>query len=164
MSWRKTLLTGILAAGLVQAYVPGGLVSAARADDDRGREHHHWDRGVRADGRNWDHDRDDRGREHHHWDHGVRAHGRDWDRDHDHGRWWREHREHDYDHWWESRRDGDHRVKGDNTRDCWAIRDRIEYDRAQVRKIEPTGRHRKALQWYKDDIENARNDMRTCRR
>jgi len=34
--------------------------------------------------------------------------------------------------------------------------DRMQYDRAKIAEIEPTGRHRKALQWYKDDLQNAR--------
>jgi hypothetical protein len=33
--------------------------------------------------------------------------------------------------------------------------DRIRFDRAKINEIEPTGRHRKALQWYKDDLLNA---------
>jgi hypothetical protein len=33
--------------------------------------------------------------------------------------------------------------------------DRIRFDRAKINEIEPTGRHRKALQWYKDDLRNA---------
>ena len=32
----------------------------------------------------------------------------------------------------------------------------MRYDRAKINEIEPTGRHRKALQWYKDDLQNAR--------
>jgi hypothetical protein len=55
-------------------------------------------------------------------------------------------------------------VQGDNTRDCGAIRERIRYDHKQARVIEATGRHKKALQWYKDDIQKAKNDLRTCRR
>jgi hypothetical protein len=50
MNWRRTLLTGILAAGLAQASVP--LVSTAWADNDHDHDHHwyheHWT----------DHDRD----------------------------------------------------------------------------------------------------------
>jgi hypothetical protein len=38
------------------------------------------------------------------------------------------------------------------------LMDRIAYDRAKIAEIEPTGRHRKALQWYKDDLQNARRD------
>jgi hypothetical protein len=121
MNWRRTLLTGILAAGLAQASVP--LVSTAWADNDHDRDHH------------WYHE---------HWT----------DHDRDHDRWWREHHEGDHDG----------HVQGDNTRDCGAIHERIRYDHEQAHIIEPTGRHKKALQWYKDDIQNAENDLRTCRR
>ena len=102
MNWRRTVLTGILAAGLTQASLP--FVSTAWADNDH------------------DHDKD------HHWYHDQ------YDRDHDHDRWWR------------------------------GLHERIHYDHEQARIIEPTGRHKKALQWYRDDIQNAENDLRTCRR
>jgi hypothetical protein len=46
---------------------------------------------------------------------------------------------------------------------CGHIVDRIRYDRAKIREIEPTGRHRKALQWYYDDLANARRDLDRCR-
>ena len=39
------------------------------------------------------------------------------------------------------------------------LADRMAYDRAKVAEITPTGRHRKALQWYKDDLQNARRDV-----
>jgi hypothetical protein len=163
MSWRRTLLSGILAAGLMQAYVPGVLVSTAHADQD---DHHH--DGDRDHDHDWDHDHDQRShsrgydRDQHHdharWSDDYSGHDRGYDRDghHDHARWSNEYTDRDHGH--------DGRGKGDNTKDCWAIRDRIRYDRDQVAKIEPTGRHRKAMQWYKDDIQNAQNDMRTCRR
>ena len=41
--------------------------------------------------------------------------------------------------------------------------DRIDNDRVKIAEIGPTGRHRKALQWYKDDLRNARRDMRNYR-
>src|SRR5207245_9713719 len=41
--------------------------------------------------------------------------------------------------------------------------DRMNYDRARIAESEQTGRHRKALQWYKDDLRNARRDMRNYR-
>ena len=84
MNWRRTLLTGILAAGLAQTSLP--FASTAWADND--------------------HDQ--------HWYH-----------------------------------------------DHWTGQDR---DHEQADIIEPTGRHKKALQWYRDDIKNAENDLRTCRR
>jgi hypothetical protein len=37
------------------------------------------------------------------------------------------------------------------------MRDRIQNDQAKIAEIEPTGRHRKALQWYEDDLQNARH-------
>ena len=77
----------------------------------------------------------------------------DHDRNHDHDRWWHEHHESDYD--------GHHH--GDNTRDCGAIHERIRYDSERVRQIDPA-KHPKARQWYKDDIHNAENDLRSCRR
>jgi hypothetical protein len=46
---------------------------------------------------------------------------------------------------------------------CREIVERIHNDRAKIREIEPTGRHRKALQWYRDDLGNARNDLAACR-
>ena len=86
---------------------------------------------------------------------------------HDRARWRNEHERGEQDHtrWWhdhhESVRDG--HVQGDNTRDCGAIRQRIRYDGEQARQIDP-GRHAKARQWYEDDIRNAENDLRSCRR
>jgi hypothetical protein len=41
--------------------------------------------------------------------------------------------------------------------------DRIDNDRAKIAEIGATGRHREALQWYKDDLHNARRDMRNYR-
>ena len=89
------------------------------------------------------------------------------DERHDRTRWWREHERAEQDHatWWrdhhESTRDG--HTLGDNTKDCGAIRQRIRYDNQQARQIEP-GQHAKARQWFMDDIRNAENDMRSCRR
>ncbi len=81
-----------------------------------------------------------------HWYH-------DDDDDADHARWWHDHHE--------STLDG--HTHGDNTKDCRAIRDRIRYDNSKIRDIQP-GRHEKAAQWYRDDIQNANNDMQSCRR
>ena len=39
------------------------------------------------------------------------------------------------------------------------LMDRMAYDRAKIAEITPTGRHRKALQWYKDDLGNAQRDL-----
>jgi hypothetical protein len=46
---------------------------------------------------------------------------------------------------------------------CSEIADRIDYDRAQIDEISPTGRHQKALQWYRDDLHNAERDRERCR-
>jgi DNA repair ATPase RecN len=45
---------------------------------------------------------------------------------------------------------------------CQQIADRIRYDQAKITEITPTGQHRKALQWYKDDLKNAQRDMQAC--
>jgi hypothetical protein len=41
--------------------------------------------------------------------------------------------------------------------------DRIDYDRVKITEIGPSGRDRKALQWYKNDLRSARRDMRNFR-
>jgi hypothetical protein len=46
---------------------------------------------------------------------------------------------------------------------CSEIADRIDYDRAKIDEISPTGRHKKALQWYRDDLRNAERDRERCR-
>ena len=46
---------------------------------------------------------------------------------------------------------------------CAQIADRIDFDRSKIAEIEPTGRHRKALQWYEDDVRDAYRDMDRCR-
>jgi hypothetical protein len=48
-------------------------------------------------------------------------------------------------------------------RRCAQIEDRIDLDRGKIDEIEPTGRHRDALQWYRDDLVNARRDLDRCR-
>ena len=42
--------------------------------------------------------------------------------------------------------------------------DRIDDDLAKIAEIESTGRHREALQWYENDLRDARRDMRNFRR
>ena len=39
------------------------------------------------------------------------------------------------------------------------LMDRLRFDREKINEIAPTGRHRKALQWYKDDLQNARRAL-----
>jgi hypothetical protein len=41
--------------------------------------------------------------------------------------------------------------------------DRINHDRAKIAEIAPTGRNRKALQWFRDDLRHAERDMRNYR-
>ncbi len=48
-------------------------------------------------------------------------------------------------------------------RRCAEIEDRINLDHDKIDQIEPTGRHRDALQWYRDDLVNARHDLDRCR-
>jgi hypothetical protein len=48
-------------------------------------------------------------------------------------------------------------------RRCAKIEDRINLDHEKIDQIEPTGRHRDALQWYRDDLEDARRDLDRCR-
>jgi hypothetical protein len=52
---------------------------------------------------------------------------------------------------------------GDYSDRCSQIRDRIDLDRSKIAEIGPTGRHRKALQWYQDDLRNAYGDLDRCR-
>jgi len=46
---------------------------------------------------------------------------------------------------------------------CSEILQRIDLDRSKIDEIGPTGRHRKALQWYQDDLGNAERDLDNCR-
>lgn len=52
---------------------------------------------------------------------------------------------------------------GGNYGQCRQIIDRINFDRSNINEIAPTGRHRKAMQWYKDDIGNAERELAKCR-
>jgi len=62
-------------------------------------------------------------------------------------------------HWNWDRRYDESRYDGR----CAQVIDRIELDRSKIAEITPTGRHRKALQWYKDDLRNAHRDLDRCR-
>ena len=87
----------------------------------------------------------------------VKHHHDDDDDDFDqHKGWWKHHDADDWKHY----RHGHYR--GDDAR-CGQILDRIAFNRAKVREIAPTGRHRKAMQWYKDDTVNAEKDLDRCR-
>jgi len=147
MNWRKVLLMGLLAAGLSLSLVP-----RASADPPpwAGKwKHHHNEAWERA------HDR---------W---HQEHNRDWYRDHRYGRY-------DHNDWWRTHdrdRDGDWRRWRDRSSYGWnnngrynddgyrRLMERMNNDRAKINEIEPTGRHRKALQWYKDDMRNAQRDL-----
>jgi hypothetical protein len=66
------------------------------------------------------------------------------------------------------RGDGDHRAGytyggGQGYGQCSEIYDRIDFDRSKIEEIRPTGRHKKALQWYVDDLRNAERDLDRCR-
>lgn len=56
-----------------------------------------------------------------------------------------------------------YRSRGEFAARCGQIVDRIDFDRGKIVEITPTGRHRKALQWYKDDLRNAQRDLYNCR-
>lgn len=82
------------------------------------------------------------------------------------GKWKHKHKhKHEHDRGWDDDDDHGHRRRdrGDDGR-CQQYRDRISFNRSKIREIEPTGRHRKALQWYKDDTVNALRDLDNCRR
>jgi hypothetical protein len=161
MTWRKALLCGVLAAGLTVSLVP-----RASADPPpwAGRWHHN---------KHWNHDYDhDHGRGHWDRDGDYWKHRRyDWDRDRRwrYGRDYRDYR--DYDDWgWRRRhydRDyryghpyyGNYGYSGRNDPGYAKLMDRMRNDQAKIAEIEPTGRHRKALQWYKDDLNNAERDL-----
>jgi len=90
--------------------------------------------------------------------HGYRRHhDHDDDDDADDRGWWKRH---DRDEWKRHRYERNYR--GDDAR-CGQILDRMRFNRAKIREIEPTGRHRKAMQWYKDDTVNAEKDLDRCR-
>jgi len=162
------MLTGVLAAGLSLSLVP-----RASADPPpwAGKWRHH-------------HDNDDKwDRAHERW---HQNHDRDHDRWHqsyDRSRyerddWWRYRNRNDND-WWRNRnRDGDwrrwndrprydgyrpnyggYRYDGRNDGRYGQLMERMNNDRAKINEIGPTGRHRKALQWYKDDLRNAQRDL-----
>jgi len=84
----------------------------------------------------------------------------------------RGHENGDYRHWRDRHnardynRDGHHRSdRGYRRNDPQYSKlvDRMNTDRAKIAEIGPTGRHRKALQWYRDDLRNAERDMHNYR-
>jgi hypothetical protein len=88
---------------------------------------------------------------------------------------WAGARGHDNDHHHWRHRNGDHRdynrngyYRNDrgyrgNDPQYGKLVDRMNNDRAKIAEIGPTGRHRKALQWYRDDLRNAERDMHNYR-
>jgi hypothetical protein len=46
---------------------------------------------------------------------------------------------------------------------CGDVMGRIDNDRMSINKIVPTGRHRKALRWYQEDLQKAERDLYVCR-
>jgi hypothetical protein len=168
VNWRAVLLSGVLAAGLTLTFVP-------RAAADPPPWAGAWRHAKHGDA---DHDRDDRG----YWRHRQG----DWDRDSRYGRYdrpyWGRYRHGDGDNDSDDRRyrhrdwDGDGRYghygrpyyggysgyRGNDPRYSKLI-DRMNYDRAKIAENEQTGRHPKALQWYKDDLRNAERDMSNYR-
>jgi hypothetical protein len=46
---------------------------------------------------------------------------------------------------------------------CGDIVSRINDDRMSIDKIVPTGRHRKALRWYQEDLQKAQRELAECR-
>jgi len=46
---------------------------------------------------------------------------------------------------------------------CGEQIDRIRRDQAKINEIGPSGRHRKALRWFQDDLRNAQRDYQACR-
>src|SRR5262249_61268151 len=49
------------------------------------------------------------------------------------------------------------------SRHCAALEARIDRDRDKIDQIEPTGRDRDALRWYREDLADARDDLDSCR-
>ncbi len=134
MNWRAMLLSGTLVAGL-------GLATAPRASADpppwAGKWNHQQERTWNGHGYR------DRG----HW------HQVAWDRDD--GRRWQEWRRNEWTRQYDRPNYGGYRNDRRYDPNYAKMMDRIHFDRTQINEIEPTGRHRKALQWYKDDLRNA---------
>jgi hypothetical protein len=64
---------------------------------------------------------------------------------------------------WHERREEDRERREAQREQCDRIEDRIRFDRAKIAEIDPTGRHQKAEQWYRDDLRNAERDLSRCR-
>jgi hypothetical protein len=154
VNWRAMFLSAALAAGLTLTFVPRATADPPPwASASRNAKH--------GDA---DHDRDDRG----YWRHRQG----DSDRDSRYGRYDRPYGGRD--------RDGDGNDAGrygrygrpynggysgyrGNDPQYSKLINRMNYDRAKIAQNEQTGRHPKALQWYKDDLRNAQRDMSNYR-
>ena len=177
MRWRALLLSGLFAASLGL-----GFTSSASADPPpwAGRWNHnkhfkgggsdHWrhDRNWRNDDGDWWRRRDDTSWRYRRDDDWRWDRGDSWRYRHDDDRWYRDH-DHDYwrrNHDWWGRNDRYDRYDsypryGGNFRGSGysaACGDRIARDRAKIAEIGPSGRHRKALRWFQDDLNNAMRD------
>ena len=64
---------------------------------------------------------------------------------------------------WHERREEEWERRQAQRQECERIEDRIRNDRAKIAEIDPTGRHQKAEQWYRDDLVNAQRDLARCR-
>ncbi len=96
---------------------------------------------------------------------GARGHSMHADGDHDdaaHHYWRHRNGDRDYNRSGPSHY-GNHRVYRGNDPRYSRLVDRMNNDRAKIAEIGPTGRHRKALQWYRDDLRNAERDMHDYR-
>ena len=139
MKWRAMLLSGILAAGLAMA-----PRASAHPPPWAGKWKHQgaWDRGDSWDRGHWHRDRWNQNN----WHHDEWAHGYRYNQPY-YGNGYRPYY-------------GGYRYDRRNDPGYAKLMDRMHYDRAKINEIAPTGRHRKALQWYKDDLRNAQNDLR----
>jgi len=164
MRWRNLLLSSLLAAS-----VGLGFVSSASADPPpwAGR----WKHNKHYDG---DHD---------HWKHDHWNHDHDWGRYHRWGngngrddtawryredRYWRWRRDNDgwrnRDHdWWRDGRYGRYNngygyngYRGNSY--SAACNARIARDQQKIDELGRSGRHHKALRWFRDDLNNAMRD------
>ena len=155
MNWRAALVLGALTAGLTLTFVP-----RASADPPPWAGVWRHNKHVNGEWRDNDHDRDDRGYWRRHNDH-------DWD---DHGYW--RHERYGRPYYGSRPYYGDYGGRpyygsygGYRSYDpqYGKLMDRINNDQAKINEIGPTGRHRKALQWYYDDLRNAQRDMNNYR-
>lgn len=74
--------------------------------------------------------------------------------------------EHDHERERERERERVRERERDHARaqaECEKIKERIRFDQAKLAQI-PAEQHKKAAQWYRDDIRNAERDLKRCRR